>query len=87
MLLGSQYIEVRSYDELRQYEVFPRKPKHIEPASIEGSGDDNNGTGSGYHEGRSMTKTNDENKQKLTDDKISSEDDFIISYDDDEGKK
>ena len=83
-MLSSKYIEVRSYEELSKYTVVSTDSKATKVTSMEGSGYSFDGSGSGYYIG---TKKDKRKMEALTTEELSPEDDLIIPYDDDEGKK
>ena len=85
-MLSSKYIDVRSYEDLSKYTVVSTRSKDSKVTSIEGSGYSLDGSGSGYYMGTQKTKKGKRKMQTMTTEELSLDDDFIIPYDDDEGK-
>ena len=85
-MLSSKYIDVRSYEDLSKYTVVSTRSKDSKVTSIEGSGYSLDGSGSGYYMGTQIAKKGKRKMQTMTTEELSLDDDFIIPYDDDEGK-
>ena len=85
-MLSSKYIEVRSYEDLSKYKVVSTDSKDTKVTFIEGSGYSFDGSGSGHYMGTKKAEKDKRKMQTLTEEELSSDDDLIIPYDDDEGK-
>ena len=86
-MLSSKYIEVRSYEDLSKYTVVSTDSKDTKVTSIEGSGYSFDGSGSGHYMGTQKVKKDKRKMQTLREEELSSADDLMIPYDDDEGEK